>query len=291
MGRVEDWGSLVVRMIENEEFEAMLAIRDGFDEEAVEIYDLRNGIKLGISLKEQEQFFEEKENVYKERVINGAFIDFENLFAEREKKLQYFDMARNTAMRFLGEAAEKNWIKEEEYLLLDGEGYDEESDVFFAMAEDYIVKPEEYMAERKLHIEKIEDYKNEGEDYNPMLLAVNDYEKGLLYGELLENVNSTGIMEGFKLSYEGEVEFDDISRENGVAEAFIERDMKLSKNRVERVLDSVIGKGEGLNKHDIKIEMVNKPSENDMLDMDDILDEMTQRLCEMMNKGADGIYL
>ncbi len=67
--------------------------------------------------------------------------------------------------------------------------------------------------------------------------------------------------------------------------------MKLSKERVGRILDGAVKSDEGTRKHEIKVEMLKREAEGDRDDMDEILEEMTARLCAMMSRGADGIYM
>lgn len=65
----------------------------------------------------------------------------------------------------------------------------------------------------------------------------------------------------------------------------------LSPRERERVIESTVKKEEGGRRHEIRVEMVKGETPGDGEDADDIIEKMTERLCAMMARGSDGIYL
>ena len=74
------------------------------------------------------------------------------------------------------------------------------------------------------------------------------------------------------------------------AELSEESGMRLTREKTDRMLDCVLRADEGIQKQEIRIETVSS-AKSDGADVDDMLDEMTARLCAMMAKGTDGIYM
>lgn len=63
------------------------------------------------------------------------------------------------------------------------------------------------------------------------------------------------------------------------------------KGKTEKIL-STVKRDEGNTRvHEIKVEMAEHESNGADFDVDEMLEKMTERLCNMMAKGADGIYL
>ncbi len=68
-------------------------------------------------------------------------------------------------------------------------------------------------------------------------------------------------------------------------------DMKLSRDMRERILESVLKESQESCRNEIRVEMVNESKKGEDVDMDELIEEMTARLCDMMTRGADGIYI
>lgn len=66
--------------------------------------------------------------------------------------------------------------------------------------------------------------------------------------------------------------------------------IKLKRDKREKLLSTFEEAANGQS-HEIKIEMVRHESEKNEIDMDETLDMLTERLCNLMAKGADGFYL
>ena len=67
--------------------------------------------------------------------------------------------------------------------------------------------------------------------------------------------------------------------------------IKLSGERLKKILDYNVKKDPEGRKHEIRVQMVNDKKDAEDMDFDEMLEEMTTRLCAMMAKGTDGIYL
>lgn len=73
-------------------------------------------------------------------------------------------------------------------------------------------------------------------------------------------------------------------------EFFEGSDMRLTEERTGQILDYAQKTAAESKKHEIRIEMVNDTKRTEDALMDEMLEEMTARLCAMMAKGTDGIY-
>lgn len=67
-------------------------------------------------------------------------------------------------------------------------------------------------------------------------------------------------------------------------------DIKLTHDMKERILNGAVRHEEVAEKQGVKIVRMSDSVQCDNLSIDGMLDEMTARLCDMMKKGADGIY-
>lgn len=74
-------------------------------------------------------------------------------------------------------------------------------------------------------------------------------------------------------------------------EGFVEDGMTLTKSERERVIESTVKKEETGRRHEIRVEMKSGDPDREVDDADEIIERMTERLCAMMARGADGIYL
>ncbi len=63
------------------------------------------------------------------------------------------------------------------------------------------------------------------------------------------------------------------------------------KTKAEKILKSVKKEAENTHVHQIKVEMAESTQDGADFDVDEMLEKMTERLCNMMARGADGIYL
>lgn len=91
---------------------------------------------------------------------------------------------------------------------------------------------------------------------------------------------------------EGVEREEDYRFERGAADVLVKQGgIKLSGERLKRILDYNMKKDPEGRKHEIRVQMVNDKKETEDMDFDEMLEEMTTRLCAMMAKGTDGIYL
>ena len=85
-----------------------------------------------------------------------------------------------------------------------------------------------------------------------------------------------------------------VMEEKGGEELFSKADSLFGgpgKGKVGKIL-STVKRDEGNTRvHEIKVEMAEHDGYSPSFDVDEMLEKMTERLCNMMAKGADGIYL
>lgn len=90
-------------------------------------------------------------------------------------------------------------------------------------------------------------------------------------------------------------------REIAVEETFVQDDyaekesntekfFNMSRSKREQILES-FKNGNGSGVHDVKIEMINNSHTENEFDIDEAIDTLSERLCELMAKSADGLYL
>lgn len=65
----------------------------------------------------------------------------------------------------------------------------------------------------------------------------------------------------------------------------------MEKGAVEKILSGGARETKDARKHEIKVEMISREGSGEDFDMDEMLEKMTEQLCAMMAKGADGIYM
>lgn len=64
---------------------------------------------------------------------------------------------------------------------------------------------------------------------------------------------------------------------------------KIGRSGARRIIESTAERGSGASR-EVKIEMVNNNNISSKVDIDDVADMLTMRICDIMNRSADGIY-
>lgn len=123
---------------------------------------------------------------------------------------------------------------------------------------------------------------SEEEIYSPLEVKEGIFvQDGVLFEEAEPSVEAEWAVEREGLLIES-MRWDEASRAEGV---------RLTEEMRKAILDTPAKKEGSTRKHEIRVEMVSGEAHKEGEDMDELIEEMTARLCAMMMKGSDGIYL
>ncbi|MBR5535069.1 MAG: hypothetical protein IKU60_00320 [Clostridia bacterium] len=135
---------------------------------------------------------------------------------------------------------------------------------------------------------------NSEKSFEALRVLSEGYHKEHMPDDAHEGAENTGVGEAF---YNADFESvygreTAVFGKNGDGEEYMKRDsISVSSEKVRKIIENVSGGKERISKKEIIIEPVKSMERYTEPDMDMTLDMLTERLCDLMAKSADGFYL